>query len=105
METVRATLAAHGFKMAPEKREVFGPKDQKNITGTRLGRFEVRVTHKKMSELRAAIFRLAIGAVEPNDLDKYRRNLSARIAHIATIHKGDATKVRRHAAKSGVILK
>jgi RNA-directed DNA polymerase len=105
METVRATLAAHGFKMAPEKREIFGPKDQKNITGTRLGRFEVRVTHKKMSELRAAIFRLAIGALEPGELEKYRRNLSARIAHIATIHKGDAAKVRRHAIKSSVILK
>jgi RNA-directed DNA polymerase len=105
METVRATLAANGFKMAPEKREIFGPKDEKTITGTRLGRFGVRVPHKKMSDLRTAIFRLAIGAVEPGDLDKYRRNLCARIAHIGTIHKGDAAKVRRHAAKSGVSLK
>jgi RNA-directed DNA polymerase len=105
METVRATLAANGFKMAPEKREIFGPKDEKNFTGTRLGRFVVRVPHKKMSDLRTAIFRLAIGAVEPNDLDKYRRNLCARIAHIGTIHKGDATKVRRYAAKLRIVVK
>jgi hypothetical protein len=105
METVRATLTANGFKMAAEKRKIFGPKDEKNFTGTRLGRFEARVPHKKMSELRAAIHRLAIGAVESGDLDKYRRNLCARIAHINTIHKGDAAKIRRHAAKSGVALK
>jgi RNA-directed DNA polymerase len=105
METVRATLAANDFKMAPEKREIFGPKDEKNFTGTRLGRFEVRVPHKKMSDLRAAIHRLVTGGVEPCDIDRYRKNLCARIAHIGTIHKGDAAKIRQHAARSGVALK
>ena len=105
MEIVRATLAAHGFKMAPEKRNIFGPKDEKNFTGTRLGGYAVRVPHTKMSELRAAIHRLATSIVEPGDLEKYRKNLSARIAHIGKIHEGDAAKVRRYAAQSGVVLK
>jgi hypothetical protein len=105
METVRSTLAAYGFKIAPEKRDILGPRDQKNITGARLGQNGVRVTYKSMSELRAAIFRLAIGSVEPDELENYRRNLSARIAHIATIHSGDAEKIRIHAQRSGIPLK
>ncbi len=105
METVRATLAAEGFRVAPEKREISGPRAEKLVPGVRIGRFGPRASHKKMSELRAAIHRLAIGSVDATDIDKYRQNLSARIAHISTIHAGDAGKLKRHAAKSGVALK
>lgn len=104
METVRTTLAANGFKIAPEKREILGPRAEKLVTGTRIGRFEVRSPHKKMSELRAAIHRLALGAVDAADIDRYRQNLSARIVHIGTIHKGDAARLKRRATKSGVAL-
>lgn len=104
METVRATLAHHGFKMAPNKREIFGPHSEQLVTGTRLGRTAVRVPHHKMSELRAAIHRLALGVVPPEELCKYRRNLCARIAHIATIHEGDTKKIKGHAAKHGLTL-
>jgi hypothetical protein len=104
METVRATLASCGFKLARKKREILGPKDEKVITGVRLGRSQVRVPHKKMAELRAAIHRLAVSGVEPRDLAKYRQNLAARIAHVAWIHSGDATKLKRQAAKSGVCV-
>lgn len=105
METVRATLAENGFRVAAEKREILGPKSEKCVTGVRLGRIQPRAPHKKMSDLRAAIHRLAVGAVDPAEIEKYRQNLSARIAHIATIHKGDAAKLRQHAAKSGVVLR
>jgi len=73
METVRATLARNGFKIAPEKREILGPRNEKVITGVRLGRSHVRVPHKKMGELRAAIHRLAVNGVGPAEIDKYRR--------------------------------
>jgi hypothetical protein len=105
METVRATLRASRFRIAPEKREILGSRSEKVVTGVRVGRFAVRAPHRKMSELRAAIHRLAIGIVPSEDLAKYRRNLSARIAHLATINTADATKLRRQAAKSGVRLK
>jgi hypothetical protein len=105
METVRATLAASGFKVAHEKREILGPRCEKVVTGVRIGRAGPRATHKKMSELRAAIHRLAIGAVGNAEMKQYRQNLSARIAHLATIHKGDAAKLTRYAAISGVTLK
>jgi hypothetical protein len=105
METVRATLAANGFRIAPEKREILGPRDEKVITGGRLGRFQVRAPHKKMDELRAAIHRLAIGSVGNDELERYRMNLSSRIAHIGSIHRGDAEKLRRQAAKFRVRLK
>lgn len=104
METVRETLAEHGFKMAPEKRKIQGPRDEQKMTGTRLGRHAVRVPHRKMDELRAAIHRLTMGTVPPVEMEKYMRNLSGRIAHIGTIHKGDASKVKRYAEKLGVRL-
>ncbi len=104
METVRATLAGHGFKMSPQKRKIQGPRDEQRMTGTRLGRYAVRVPRGKMDELRAAIHRLAMGTVPPEEMEKYMRNLCGRIAHINSIHKGDAAKVKRYAAKSGVQL-
>jgi hypothetical protein len=102
METVRSILASHGFRAAPEKRDIFGPRDEKVVTGTRLGRFAIRAPHRKMSELRAAIFRLEIGAVRPEDLKRYLINLTSRIAHIGQIHRKDGKKLLRLAAKAGV---
>lgn len=104
METVRETLAANGFKIAPEKREIFGPTVEKLVTGVRVGRSEVRGSRKKMSELRAAIHRLALGIVDTSEIERYRQNLSARIAHLASIHEGDAAKLMRYASRSGVVL-
>jgi hypothetical protein len=104
METVRATLAVHGFKMSPQKRRIQGPHDEQKIIGIRLGRFAARVPHRKMDELRTAIYRLAIGTVPPEEMEKYMHNLCGRIAHINSIHKGDATKIKQYAARSGVSL-
>jgi RNA-directed DNA polymerase len=105
METVRQVLADNGLKPASDKREIFGSQDEKGVTGARLGRFTVRAPHRKMSELRAAIHRLAIGAVAPDELDRYRQNLAARIAHITSIHARDGEKLKRYAKKARVSLR
>jgi RNA-directed DNA polymerase len=105
MESVRAILASHGFKASREKRKILGAHDEKVITGARLGRRQVRAPHKLMTDLRAAIHRLAIGTVLPDDLERYRQNLVSRIAHVGSLHPGDAAKLKRHAAKRGVLLK
>jgi hypothetical protein len=102
MNTVRSVLASNGFRVAPEKREILGPRDEKVITGARLGRFQVRAPHRKMGELRAAIHRLAVGAVPPEELARYRLNLSSRIAHIASLNSKDAEKLRRQVKISGI---
>jgi hypothetical protein len=105
MEDVRSVLALHGFKAAPEKRDIFGPHDEKVITGVRLGRFTVRAPHRKMSELRAAIHRLRIGGVSPENRRQYILNLTSRIAHIGQISKHDANKLIHVAQKSNIPLK
>lgn len=105
MNPVREVLASHGFKTSPEKRDVLGTRDDKVITGTRVGRTQARVSHQKMSELRAAIHRLETGNVPPDEIDRYRQNLSARIVHVTSIHAGDAEKLKRQAKKAGVSLK
>jgi hypothetical protein len=105
MEAVRSILASHGFRAAPEKRDIFGPRDEKVVTGARIGRFTVRAPHRKMSELRAAIFRFRVGAVEPDDRERYLINLTSRIAHIGQIYRKDAEKLVRLAEKAGVPVK
>ncbi len=105
MEAVRSILALNGFRAAPEKRDIFGPRDEKVVTGARLGRFTVRAPHRKMSELRAAIFRLRVGAVEPDDRKRYLINLTSRIAHIGQIHRKDGETLVHLAKKSGISTK
>lgn len=105
MEIVRKTLARHGFKDSRAKRRIFGPKAAKEVTGARVGRFKCRATHKQMSDLRAAIDRLARKEVPQEDYQAYRENLAARIAHVSNIDKNDAKKLSRYAAKRQVHFK
>jgi hypothetical protein len=105
MESVRVVLASHGFKAAPEKRDIFGPQDEKVVTGGRLGRFTVRAPHRKMSELRAAIHRLSTGSVPTENRERYLLNLTSRVAHIRQLHEGDAEKIVRLALRSDIPLK
>ncbi len=104
MNTVRSVLASNGLRVAPDKRDILGPRDEKVITGVRLGRFQPRASHRKMSELRAAIHRLSVGAVPTEDLDRYRRNLSARIAHVGSISSKDASVLRLRAKSCDISL-
>jgi hypothetical protein len=58
-----------------------------------------------MHDLRAAIHRLEIGEVPAHEIERYRQNLAARIAHVASIHERDADKLRRQAKNAGVRIK
>jgi len=105
MELVRSTLAANGFKVSREKREIIGPSKSKIVTGVRLGHLRTRAPKQKVAELRAAIHRLAIGAVPPEDEERYRRNLAGRIAYISFLDQADGAKLVKLAEESGVRLK
>jgi hypothetical protein len=104
MELVRRVLAQNGFKMAPRKRDILGPKVEKVITGARLGRHQVRASRRNMSELRASIHRRAIGIVPPAEIERYDRNLVGRIAHVRSICKNDGDKLMSLAKRKGVQL-
>ena len=104
METVRKILAQNGFKAASNKREILGPKAEKVITGVRLGRHQTRAPHRKMSEIRASIHRLAIGLVPQAETDRYRRNLAGRIASVRSICKSDGQKLISLATRKGIQL-
>lgn len=99
MESIRGTIAAHGFKIAPAKRVILGPRSEKEVTGVRLGRLGPRATRRKMSELRAAIFRLSCGQVAIDDMQKYSANLRGRIAHVASVCKADGDKLFSYAVR------
>ena len=94
MELVRATLAQHGLRSARRKRFILGHRDEKTITGVRLGKSRVRAPYQKVSDLRAAIHRLETSNVAARDLDDYRRNLLGRISHIEMLDKSDARALR-----------
>ncbi len=104
MEPIRKAIAANGLKIAPAKTLVMGSKSEKIVTGVRLGRYGPRAPRRKMSELRAAIFRLASGKVAGEDIPKYKKNLAGRIAYVASINKGDGQKLTDYATKLDVKL-
>jgi hypothetical protein len=89
------TLKSHGLVINQNKNKVFDPSSEKVVTGVRLGARNVRVPHKTMSELRAAVHRLTSGEVPEAGLERYRTNLAARIAFLGTINRRDADKIKR----------
>ena len=105
IEVVRSVLAKNGLKVSRKKVKIFGSQSEKKIAGTRLGKEEVRATHQKMSELRAAIHRLELGIVPPDEREKYVKNLCGRIAHINSVCPRDGKKIALQAARAGVALR
>jgi hypothetical protein len=104
MEPIRKVLATNGFKIASKKRVILRPGSEKTVTGVRLGKFGPRAPHLKMSELRAAIFRLASHGVGYEDMPRYTNNLVGRIAYISSINKTDGQKLSGYAARLDVKL-
>lgn len=104
IETVRATLAANGLKAAARKLRILGPCDEKLVTGVRIGRARTRLPHVLASEIRAAIHRLAIGSVPPEDEGRYRANLGGRLAYLGSLDAKDAANLRNYARVLGVRL-
>jgi RNA-directed DNA polymerase len=97
IETVRATLAANGLKAAARKLKILGPSDQKLVTGVRVGRARTRAPHAVASDVRAAIHRLAIGGVHPDDEEPYRANLRGRLGYLGSLDAKDAANIRNYA--------
>lgn len=97
IETVRRTLAANGLKAAARKLRILGPCDEKLVTGVRIGRARTRLPHTVASEIRAAIHRLAIGGVPPEDEDRYRANLAGRLAYLGSLDAKDSANLRNYA--------
>jgi RNA-directed DNA polymerase len=105
IEPVRKIIAANGFKIAPSKRVIMRSRSEKAVTGVRLGRFGPRAPYRKMSEIRAGIYRLASGRVPPDEIRKYLRNVVGRIAHVCLLSPVDGEKLSAYGAKLGVDLR
>jgi hypothetical protein len=105
IETVRATLAAHGLKTAARKLRILGPSDEKVVTGSRIGRTRTRAPHAVVADIRAAIHRLAVNKVPPEDEDRYRANLAGRLGYLGSVDARDAASLRDYAKRLKVRLK
>ena len=94
MELVRSTLAARGFKLSPKKRKILGPTSAKIVAGIRLGARAPRLPKGKVKDLRAALHKLELGIVPPNEMEKYLLNVSGRLQHIECVHRPDGLQLR-----------
>ena len=105
IETVRATLAANGLKSAAQKLRIEGPRDEKVVTGVRIGRTRTRAPHAVVSDIRAAIHRLAVNKVPPEDQVHYRANLAGRLGYLGSVDARAAASLRDYAKRLKVRLK
>ena len=92
MEPTRRILARDGLSISSRKREVFGPRDAKLLTGIRLGRDGLRVPKAKAKDVRAGIHKLVIGIISPSDREDYIKRLDARISHLRSICERDGAR-------------
>ncbi len=93
IETVRQTLADHGFKDSRKKRVILSTESRKLITGVRLGRDEIRACPLKMREVRAGIHNLSLGRYTDRGRIKDIQSLKGKIAHIRSLCLKDALRL------------
>ena len=90
MELVRQTLANKGFKLSRAKRTILDGKSSKVITGVRVGATRLRVTKKKLSDVRAGIHNIKIGRITARGRTTDIESLKGQITHIKSICSDDA---------------
>jgi len=86
-------LAAAGFSVSRAKVKVMGPRAQKILTGTRLGKTP-HAEPRQFARVRSGIHKLQTGAVPKHELDDYVRSLEGQIAHLASIELLKAERLR-----------
>jgi RNA-directed DNA polymerase len=94
MEPTREMLAMDGFSFPCKKRKVMGPRSSKVSTGVRLGRYRIRATKEKLSDIRAGIHKIALGIQLPGGRKKYLTSIEAKIRHIESLCEDDGRKLR-----------
>jgi RNA-directed DNA polymerase len=87
-------LATGGFAVSRAKVKVMGPRSQKILTGTRLGK-SPRIDPKQFSRVRSGIHKLRTCAVPTNELGRYVRSLEGKISHIASIEPKKAERLTK----------
>jgi RNA-directed DNA polymerase len=95
-----STFACHGLRFSHRKIKIMGPRHAKYLTGTRAGRYALRVPKEYCGKVRAGIHNLGIGRVESRQLASYITNLIGRLQYIERVSKVDAQSLKRELAKS-----
>jgi hypothetical protein len=96
--TIR-TFAPHGLHFSHKKIKIMGPRHVKTLTGTRAGRYALRVPKSYCAAVRAGIHNLVTGYVESSEMAKYITDLLGKLRHIQQVSPVDAEPLRRQLAE------
>src|SRR5580698_487932 len=89
------TLGASGLRISRKKVRIMGPRDEKVLTGTRLGARGVRAPREKLSRIRSGIHKFESGMVADDKAEMYLRGLIGQLRFVHHLCPSDAT---RHAS-------
>lgn len=89
IQVADSVLGANGLRLKREKIKIMGPRAIKLLTGTRLGRQQVRAPKEKLSRIRSGIHKLRIGLVTNEDEEKYIRGLVAQLRFVHQLCPND----------------
>ena len=92
IQTAAATLRSEGLKISRKKVRIMGPTAVKLLTGTRLGRKDVRAPKDKISRIRSGIHKLRLGLVSVSQQERYINGLVGQLRYIEQLYPADVTR-------------
>ncbi len=92
IQIAAAILASHGLRISHSKIRIMGAKSAKLLTGTRLGRFQIRAPKEKLSRIRSGVHKLKIGLVLKDEIEIYVDSLVGQLRYIERLNLKDSQK-------------
>jgi RNA-directed DNA polymerase len=88
-------LADHGLRLARKKIKVMGPTAVKLLTGTRLGKMQIRASREKLMRVRSGIHKLRLGLIPPYKEERYIDGLVGQLSYIERLCPKDSSRYTR----------
>lgn len=92
IEIAARTLALYRLRISRDKVKIMGPRSEKLITGTRLGRKGVRAPDEKLCRIRSGIRHFEVGHVNDTKAERYLKGLVAQLRFVHQLCPADAQK-------------
>ena len=92
IQIVAKVLAGHGLRLAHKKIKVMGPMAVKLLTGTRLGKMQIRASREKLMRVRSGIHKLRIGLIPLYKEERYIDGLVGQLSYIKRLCPKDGLR-------------
>jgi RNA-directed DNA polymerase len=95
IQLVAVVFAGHGLRLAHKKIQIMGPRKEKLLTGTRLGKNQIRASREKLARIRSGIHKLRLGLIAPYKEERYIDGLVGQLSYIERLCPKDSKRYIR----------